>query len=132
MPGMSNTGIDGGGGSSTTTSTQRRRTDRYSPPLQGKSPPVPTTSLLTRRPISPQSEGSAADNTERGGLLEGQVKRNYILDDTGTTHAEGGEGSTTDLGTLVNGSRHSRLTILDEVVLLGLKDQQVPIQSPKP
>lgn len=55
---------------------------------------------------------------ETGSLLEGELTREYIM--------AGGEAdeTTATQGPLIPGSKDQRLTLMEEVVLLGLKDQK--------
>lgn len=55
---------------------------------------------------------------ETGGLMEGELSREYVL-----AGGEADEVAATQ-GPLVPGSKDQRLTLMEEVVLLGLKDQK--------
>ncbi len=109
---------------SSTTSTVRKRNNPNSPTTDDSSSlggMVPRTltspSGLTRRGPSfvdryDDGEDSALSGVSGRGLLEGELRSDYVLQNS----------SQSDLGTCIGND--SYLTLLDEVVLLGLKDQQ--------
>lgn len=72
------------------------------------------------RSISPLSD-------EDSNLLGGEPPRDYVMGEDGAVEENSepeGRKLEEALGPLISGSRDQRLTLMDEVVLLGLKDKQ--------